>query len=94
MRKLVEAIPGRSLSDDPDPVLRAGATAFIRAAKTGDVAAMQLLLEHGADPKIATKDGATALMVAAGIGWRYGAAPIAEADVLNSVKLCVKLGST
>jgi ankyrin repeat protein/glyoxylase-like metal-dependent hydrolase (beta-lactamase superfamily II) len=90
--QLVDALPGRSLSDDPDPVLRAGATPFIRAAKTGDAAAMQLLLEHGADPKIATKDHTTALMVAAGIGWRFGDAPIPEANVLESARLCVKLG--
>jgi ankyrin repeat protein len=56
--QLADAIPGRSLSDDPDPVLRAGATPFIRASKTGDVAATGLLLEYGADSKIATKDGA------------------------------------
>ncbi len=90
--QLADALPGRSLSDDPDVVLRAGATPFIRAAKTGDLAAMQLLLEHGADPKIATKDGATALMVASGVGWRFGDAPIPEAAVLASARLCVKLG--
>ena len=42
-----------------------GATPFLRAAHSGDTALMKLLLAHGADPKIATEDGTTALMAAA-----------------------------
>jgi hypothetical protein len=38
----------------------------MRAAKQADVALMQLLLDHGADPRLATKKGTTALMFAAG----------------------------
>jgi len=90
--QLAEAIPGRSLSDDPDPVLRAGATPFIRASKTGDVAAMRLLLEYGADPKIATKEGATALMVAAGIGRVPNESFATESSTLDAVKLALELG--
>jgi ankyrin repeat protein len=33
---------------------------------------MKLLLAHGADPKIPTTNGDTALMVAAGVGWVEG----------------------
>jgi ankyrin repeat protein len=47
----------------------AGATAFWRAAQADDVAAMRLLIAHGADPKTASSDGTTALAVAAGVGW-------------------------
>lgn len=50
----------------------AGATPFIRAAQSGDVALMKLLLAHGADPKLATDFGDTALSTAAGIGWVEG----------------------
>jgi len=49
-----------------------GATAFVRAAQSSDTALMKLLLEHGADPKIATDFGDTALTVAGGIGWVEG----------------------
>jgi ankyrin repeat protein len=41
----------------------------LRAAKAGDVAAMRLLLEHGADPTLGpTRSGITPLMAAAGVG--------------------------
>ena len=33
-------------------VLEEGATPFLRAAQSGDIVLMKLLLEHGADPKI------------------------------------------
>ena len=45
-----------------------GATPFLRAAKSADVPLMKLLLDKGADPKVVTKAGVTALMVAAGMG--------------------------
>ena len=46
-----------------------GQTPFLRAALSGDVTLMRLLLEHGADPNIPTSDGATPLMAAAGVNW-------------------------
>jgi ankyrin repeat protein len=49
-----------------------GATPFLRAAQSGDLVLMRLLLEHGADPKIATDYNVTPLMVACGIGWVEG----------------------
>ena len=90
---LTKPTPGRGLSDDPDLILRAGATPFIRAAKTGDVAAMQLLLDHGANPRATTKDGVTALMAAAGLGWRYGQSQIPESDSLKAVQFCLEHGA-
>ena len=89
---LLKPTPGRGLSDDPDLILRAGATPFIRAAKTGDVAAMQLLLDHGADPRAVTKDGVTALMAAAGLGWRYGQSQVPESDSVRAVQFCLEHG--
>ncbi len=46
-----------------------GQTPFLRAAFSGDTTVMRLLLEHGADPNLATNSGTTALMAAAGVGW-------------------------
>jgi len=49
-----------------------GQTAFIRAAQSGDVPVMKLLLSKGADPSIATFNGTNALMAAAGVNWVVG----------------------
>ena len=74
-------------------VNEAGATAFWRASQSSDVAVMKLLLEHGADPKIATNVGNTALHVAAGVGWVEGITYewSKEANV-EAVKLLLSLG--
>ncbi|HEX4682110.1 MAG TPA: ankyrin repeat domain-containing protein, partial [Gemmatimonadaceae bacterium] len=54
-----------------DATLGKGATPLLRASKSGDVELMKLLLAAGADPN-ATLAGTTALMYAAGFGWRDG----------------------
>jgi uncharacterized protein len=59
----------RALPDDGTWVDPAGATAFWRAAQSDDLAAMKLLVAHGANPWIATTAGDTPLMVAVGLGW-------------------------
>ena len=72
----------------------AGQTPFLRAAAAGDVTVMRLLLEHGADPSIATNGGTTPLMVAAGVNWAvdetYTEGPAA---LLEAVKLAHSLGN-
>jgi len=70
-----------------------GATPFLRAAQSSDVELMKLLLEHGADPKIRTSFGDTALSTAAGIGWVEGVTyeRSREANV-EAVKLLLTLG--
>ena len=71
----------------------AGATPFLRAAQSADLPVMKLLLQHGADPKIETANGDTALMVASGIGWVEGVTfEWSEADNLEAVKMCLDLG--
>jgi ankyrin repeat protein len=50
----------------------AGATPFIRASQSSDIALMKLLLSHGADPMIETDHGDTALTAASGMGWVEG----------------------
>jgi ankyrin repeat protein len=49
-----------------------GATPFLRAAQSGDLVLMKLLVEHGADPALSTDYKVTPLMVASGIGWVEG----------------------
>ena len=49
-----------------------GATPFVRASQSSDTALMSLLLKHGADPKVTTAGGDSALTAAGGIGWVDG----------------------
>ena len=71
-----------------------GQTPFIRAALSGDVSTMKLLVKHGADPNITTFTGSTALMAAAGINWTvsqtYDEGPEA---LLEAVKYAHSLGN-
>jgi len=70
-----------------------GATPFVRAAQSGDVPLMKLLLAQGADPKIATAHNDTALAVAAGIGWVEGVTfEWSPEESLEAVKMCLDLG--
>ena len=51
-----------------DTMLGAGTTPLLRAAKAGDLDAVKLLVEHGADPALAQRSGINPLMAAAGLG--------------------------
>jgi ankyrin repeat protein len=55
-----------------DGKLDAGATPLMRAAKAGDVTLMRILLDAGADPGLAQKNGNSALLLAAALGPRGG----------------------
>jgi ankyrin repeat protein len=71
-----------------------GATAFWRAAQSSDLAVMKLLLDHGADPNIATNVGVTPLQVAAGIGWVEGITyEWSKAANVETIKMLLKLGA-
>jgi uncharacterized protein len=89
---LTKPLPGRSGMDGGDTTLAAGSTALMRAARAGDFAVMKLLLQKGADPKLTTKDGNTALMLAAGIGYRDKSTKGTESDALEAVKLAITAG--
>jgi ankyrin repeat protein len=82
----------RSFTNDYTWVDPAGATAFWRAAQSSDTAAMKLLIEYKADPKIAAKSGETPLMAAAGIGWAANWSVNAPVPLIDAVKYCVELG--
>jgi uncharacterized protein len=62
--------PFRSITADrgTDLILTVGSTALLRAAKAADVAAIRLLLQHGALPDLASMDNVSPLMAAAGLG--------------------------
>jgi ankyrin repeat protein len=88
--KLTKMIVARAVLDFPDVMMGEGATPFLRAAKSADIPLMQLLLDKGADPKVVTKAGVTAVMVAAGMGYhkpiRGGEQPI------EALKICLEKG--
>ena len=83
----------RSYTNDYTWVDPAGATSFWRASQSSDIAAMHLLVDHGADPKLATKSGDTPLMAAAGIGWAANWTVNAPYNFTDAVKYCVELGN-
>jgi ankyrin repeat protein len=70
-----------------------GATPFLRAAIAGDLAAMKLLVEHGANPSLATKSEDTPLMAAAGVGWAAYWTQNAPYSRLDAVKFCLEHGA-
>jgi ankyrin repeat protein len=83
----------RSFTNDYTWVDPAGATPFWRAAQSSDTTAMKLLVEHGADPRLANKTGETPLMAAAGIGWAANWSVNAPVPLMDAVKMCVDLGN-
>jgi ankyrin repeat protein len=85
-------LAGRSGMDGGDTTLNEGTTALLRAARAGDHTVMRLLLDKGADPALTTKDGNTALMLAAGIGYRDKNTKGSESDALEAVKVALAAG--
>ena len=70
-----------------------GQTPFLRASLSADVPLMKLLLSKGADPNIATFNGTTALMAAAGVNWVIGQTYSESPSMwIEAVKLCLELG--
>jgi len=70
-----------------------GATPFVRASQSSDVALMKLLLERGANPKVVTDHGDTALTVAAGIGWVEGVTyEWSKEDNFQAIKMLLDMG--
>ena len=74
---------------------RVGATPFLLAAKHADVPLMRLLADHGADPQVPTEQGATPLMVAAGVGiFNPGESAGTNEEAFEAVTLAYALGDT
>jgi ankyrin repeat protein len=78
-----------------DGMLGAGTTPLVRAAKAADHVVMKLLFEKGADPKLATRNGVTPLMAAAGVGTNdadtTGRVKL-QPDIIESITLCLDAG--
>lgn len=89
---LVQRLPGRSGMDSGDTTLGEGTTPLMRAARAGDAEVIRLLLKYGADPMLATKEGNTALMFAAGVGYRDKNTSGTEAQALEALQVMVELG--
>jgi ankyrin repeat protein len=71
-----------------------GATPFCMAALTADAELMRLFASLGADPKIPTAEGATPLMVAAGLGTRSpGEDAGTDGEVVQAVAVAIELGN-
>jgi uncharacterized protein len=79
-----------------EPTLAEGATPLMRAAKNGDSAAIEALLDHGADVNLKQKNGTTALMFASGLGRGVGVFAkdyATEGELLTAVTLLVSRGA-
>jgi ankyrin repeat protein len=96
--RLLKALMQRAHTDG-DPAVGAGATAYMRAAKAGDLETMRLLTERGADPNLLMENGNTALMLAAGLGWRDGNMavptkdPGTEEEAIAAIQYCLDHGA-
>ena len=82
----------------PDPFSDKHATPFWLAARAADVAAMRLLVAHGADPLVATEDGTTPLMAAAGQATLFGKilgsdTLVLERSRVEASRLALQLGA-
>jgi ankyrin repeat protein len=91
--RLVRAVRPRKVNSTNNRLLGPGATPLLRAATHADVAALRLLLGAGADPNLATQNGTTALMLAAGLGWRELYSGGSEADAIEFMKVCLETGA-
>ena len=95
--QLKSGLPFRTKLDrGTNGMLGAGTTPLIRAAKAADHVAMKLLFEKGADHKLATRNGVTALMAAAGVGTNdadTAGRVKPQPDIIESIKLCLAAGA-
>jgi ankyrin repeat protein len=95
-RPYTKKIPPRQAQGDI--VVTPGATPLYRAMKATDLTVVRLLLDKGANPSVAIKDGSTPLMLASGMGARRVASDedviekAGTADPLDAVKMFVAAG--
>jgi uncharacterized protein len=90
---LTRAVRPRKLLVFGIDTLTAGATPLLRAATQMDLPVLRLLLEHGADPNLTTRQQTTALMLAAGLGWKDVYSQGTEADAIEFMKICLERGA-
>jgi ankyrin repeat protein len=94
--QLEKQIPYRvKLDRGDDTMLTTGTTPLLRAAKAGDITAMELLLSRGADPKLSTRTGINPLMAAAGLGTKEEDTTgrfKTEEQAIRAIELCLQGG--
>ena len=106
---LERALPSYGRIDDgSDSVLNAGATPFFRAAMSADLELMRILLDAGANPLVRTTErppivvngetrpstgGTTALMAAAGVGWRPPVRLNRQRETIMALEMLLELGA-
>jgi ankyrin repeat protein len=102
IRKMLDAgaNPNALVNNTPRARMREGsprivfATALMRAAFAADLELVKLLLDHGADPKIISRDSENMLSAAAGLGFVHGYhRGKSPEERLQVVKLFVELGN-
>ncbi len=101
IRKLLDrgADPNWVINNTPRARMRGGsprivfATAIMRAAFSGDLELVQLLLDYGADPQIKSSDNETTLAAAAGLGWVHGFhKDRSRTERLEIIKILIAMG--
>jgi uncharacterized protein len=107
---LTKSLPStsRAQAGGGGPGTAEGATPLLRAAATGDLEIMHLLLGAGANPLVATtghpavgdgtaerfaNGGTTALMAAAGVGWRESESRGHDRDAIQAIELLLDHGA-
>jgi ankyrin repeat protein len=90
--KLTRKLWFRPTSHNQQWISTVGSTPFWRAAQGTDVPAMRTLVAGGADPKIATNGGTTALMVAAGLGYAGNFSQQMPDSWIPAVQYCLDVG--
>ena len=88
--RLTKNLPGRSGMDAGDTTLDEGTTPLMRAARAGDAAVMRMLLARGADPKLTTRDGNTAFLFSAGVGYRDKNTRGTENEALEALQVALE----
>jgi ankyrin repeat protein len=79
-----------------DGVLGAGTTPLVRAAKAGDVPVVKLLLEKGANARAATRNGVSAVMMAANVSAReedMTGRNKTQKEAIESIRLLITAGA-
>lgn len=75
-----------------DPSCEIGATPFMFAAMGGEAEVMRLLVARGADPKLASNDGTTALIMAAGVNYLSTENDVPESRYFDAAKAAIEFG--
>jgi ankyrin repeat protein len=78
-----------------ETVLGAGTTPLLRAAKAADTPVISLLVDNGANAKLATRAGVNAIMMAAGVGTREEdttGRSKTQKDIIETMRVLLRAG--